>query len=380
MPKTLPVRHVALKSAAATPLTLPDRLEQARQLIGWFRKNARDLPWRRTRDPYAIWVSEIMLQQTQVATVIPYWERWLAEFPNPAALAAAPESRVLKLWEGLGYYSRARNLQSAAQIVVREHGGALPATRAGLLALPGIGPYTAGAIASIAFDQPAALLDGNVIRVLTRREAWAGDPKGKELNARLWAEAGHWVAAAASLPEPRGGKAPRNCSALNQALMELGATVCSPSQPNCGACPWRDSCRARAGNRVADFPETAARPAVEARRFATALVQHRGRWLMRQRPEAGVNAGYWEFPNLEIASGGDPLSVLAGWLGIPPGEFRPAGQLRHAITRYRLTQHLFRADVPRAVALEKSRWVSGAELTELPLTGPHRRLARTLVD
>ena len=318
-----------------------------------------------------------MLQQTQVATVIPYWERWMEAFPDPAVLAAAPEARVLKLWEGLGYYSRARNLQRASQMVVRDHAGRLPRDVDALRTLPGIGPYTAGAIASIAFDQPAPLLDGNVIRVLTRHQAWPGDPKARELNRRLWDAARELVEAAAGLPAVEVG---RPCSALNQGLMELGATLCTPVAPRCAECPWHDSCQARAQGVVDRFPETPARPKTESRRFATALLRHRGRWLVRQRPPGGVNAGYWEFPNLEILDDREPVDVLAEWLGIPAAHLQEAGTLRHAITRYRMTQHLYRTEVPRAVELPgaASRWASPEELKELALTGPHRRLAKTL--
>lgn len=341
----------------------------------WFGATARDLPWRRSTDPYAIWVSEIMLQQTQVATVIPYWERWLKAFPTVEALAQAPEERVLKLWEGLGYYSRARNLQRAAQTVVRDHAGQMPAQPDVLRQLPGIGPYTAGAVASIAFNLPEPVLDGNVIRVLTRLRAWSGDPKSRELQAKLWTEARHFVEAAAAVSTtwPRG-----NCSALNQGLMELGATVCTPTNPQCPKCPWGGVCQASARSLTAQFPESSPRAATEARRFATALLRHQDRWLVRQRPAGMVNAGYWEFPNTEVLGNDDPLSALAGWLGIPADNFTPFGILRHAITRYRMTQHLFRAEVPRTLPLPEARWVSLADLEALALTGPHRRLARTL--
>ena len=173
-------------AAGTSPGPRPGHARLAHTLMVWFQEAARDLPWRRTLDPYAIWVSEIMLQQTQVATVIPYWQRWMDAFPDATTLASAPTDRVLKLWEGLGYYSRARNLQRAAQIVSRDHGGQIPGTHDALLELPGIGPYTAGAIASIAFNLPAPILDGNVVRVLTRLHAWAGDPKGRDLQKKLW--------------------------------------------------------------------------------------------------------------------------------------------------------------------------------------------------
>jgi A/G-specific adenine glycosylase len=200
-------------------------------LLAWFDRNRRELPWRRTRDPYAIWLSEVMLQQTQVATVIPYWERFLARFPTVTALAEAPLDEVLSLWSGLGYYSRARNLHRAANEVVARHGGALPASHAALLALPGFGRYTAGAVASIAFGLPEPLVDGNVARVFSRACAIEGAPGDREREKKLWAEAARWVQ----------GERPGE---LNQALMELGATVCTARSPRCGLCPltvcaWR---------------------------------------------------------------------------------------------------------------------------------------------
>lgn len=369
-----PARAKHLRTGRPRPAAL-DHRSLACGLIKWFGIEARDLPWRRSSDPYAIWVSEVMLQQTQVATVIPYWERWLKAFPTVEVLAQAPEARVLKLWEGLGYYSRARNLQRAAQVILRDHAGRMPAQPEVLRQLPGIGPYTAGAVASIAFNLPEPVLDGNVIRVLTRLRAWFGDPKARELQARLWTEARHFVeaAAAVSTTGPRG-----NCSALNQGLMELGATVCTPTKPQCSKCPWESVCQANVRGLTVQLPESSPRAVTETRRFATALLRHQDRWLVRQRPEGMVNAGYWEFPNLEVLANDEPLSALAGWLGIPADSFTSAGTLRHAITRYRMTQHLFRAEVPRALPLPDARWVSLADLEALALTGPHRRLARTL--
>ena len=212
-------------------------------LLDWFAGNARDLPWRRTRDPYAIWVSEIMLQQTQVKTVIPFWERWLRELPTIEAAAKAPSAKIHKLWEGLGYYTRVRNLQKAALIILEQHNGTFPRSFDEVLALPGIGRYTAGAICSIAFNQPKPILDGNVIRVLTRIFGIAENPKEKKTNAQLWqlAEALVTRAEAESLrrKKPSGRPIPgfnwqnNACSALNQSLMELGALICTPRSPQC---------------------------------------------------------------------------------------------------------------------------------------------------
>ena len=207
-----------------------------RRLLAWYRRHQRDLPWRRTRDPYAIWVSEIMLQQTQVATAIPYYERFLRRFPHVRALARAPMERVLKSWEGLGYYSRARNLRRAAQIVLAEHGGRLPEEPEALRKLPGIGRYTAGAISSIAFDRDEPVLDGNVIRVLCRVFLIRANPKSARTQKRLWKLAEELL--------PAG-----HASFFNQALMDLGATICMPSHPHCDRCPLRQApirCRGKA--------------------------------------------------------------------------------------------------------------------------------------
>jgi A/G-specific adenine glycosylase len=347
-------------------------------LLAWFDHSARDLPWRRTRDPYAVWISEIMLQQTQVRTVIPYWERWMRELPNVAALAEAAEERVLKLWEGLGYYSRARNLQRAAKRIAARPGGRFPENPAEILELPGIGRYTAGAIASIAFDQAEPILDGNVIRVLTRVLALPGDPKSRPVNEQLWTTASALVRTVAEAT----ASGSRRCARFNQALMELGATVCTPSKPQCGACPWADACSARRLEQVDRFPQIAARPVVTARYFATAVLRHRQRHLVRRRNEDAVNAGFWEFPNVEIAHDDEPGPLIARWLGLSGVEWSRLPDLRHAITRYRITQRVVAATAEpdlRRVSGEW-RWVTRRELDALALTGAHRRIARSLDD
>src|SRR5665213_1705019 len=229
-------------------------------LLKWFAANARDLPWRHTNDPYGVWISEIMLQQTQVKTVIPYWKRWMEKLPTVHSLAQARPEIVLKLWEGLGYYSRARNAQKAAQIIDATHAGKFPDDFDDILALPGIGRYTAGAICSIAFQQPKPILDGNVIRVLTRVFGIEGNPRDKAINAKLWALAENLVSISP------------NCSHLNQSLMELGALICLPRQAKCSECPVRRLCFANRNNRVDQFPMTAARPETTTRHFTVFIL------------------------------------------------------------------------------------------------------------
>ena len=358
--------------------------ELVHNLLRWFSAAARDLPWRRTKDPYAIWVSEIMLQQTQVQTVIPYWTRWMEAFPDARALAAAPEEQVLKLWEGLGYYSRARNLHRAAAQITASTGARFPTTVEGLLDLPGIGRYTAGAIASIAFGQPAPILDGNVIRVLTRLLALAGDPRARPLQDLLWSRARELVVASDGLddvPMPWGGVLGA-CSALNQSLMELGATVCLPKEPRCAGCPLAVRCRARAQGTPEQYPEAAARPAAVHKVTAAVVLERDGRFYVRKRPAGGVNSGFWEFPNLEVLDGTRSVQQhLANRLDIPPETLVPLPPIRHAITRYRIRLESFHAkdiDPPQALGSEGC-WVARQDLESLAFTAAHRRIVGFLL-
>lgn len=361
---------------APTPAAL------AAALAAWFPAAARDLPWRRTTDPYGIWISEIMLQQTQVRTVIPYWERWMRELPDIPALARASEEAVLKLWEGLGYYSRARNAQRAARQIMAEADGRFPDSPARILDLPGIGRYTAGAIASFAFGLPEPVLDGNVIRVLSRVFALPGDPRQRAHSDRLWMLAAGIATGASALPAAKIPPMPKPfrlagpCSIVNQALMELGATVCTPSNPSCASCPLAATCIARSRGETDRFPTPSTRPTTTPRAFATVLWTHRGRWLLHRRPDDGVNAGFWEFPSIEC--GTDPAAALAHWLGCRADDLEPAGTHRHSITRYRITQHLFlhRARPGRTPSGDEVRWATPDELRALPLTGAHRRIAQ----
>jgi A/G-specific adenine glycosylase len=371
------------------------------RLLAWFAQNARPLPWRRTREPYAVWVSEIMLQQTQVKTVLPYWERWMRALPNLAALAKAKPPALHKLWEGLGYYTRVRNMQRAALLIQAQHGGRFPRGFEDVLALPGIGRYTAGAICSIAFDQPKPVLDGNVMRVLTRLFGIAGDPRERTTNGRLWQRAEELVLCAAnagarpapSLHAPRtrstlrsaatedGHHVSRPCSQFNQSLMELGALICTPRQPRCGACPVAKQCVAYRQGRVHELPALGRRVRATPRRFVAFVAQRRGLLLVRQRPAGVVNAHLWEFPNLELAPEDADLERAARTaLGVRPKSLEPLATIKHSITRYRITLEVYRAtgcDAARLPAA-KGRWLGRGWLHELAFTSAHKQILQGL--
>jgi A/G-specific adenine glycosylase len=360
------------------------------KLLEWFPRNARDLPWRRTRDPYAIWVSEIMLQQTQVKPVVPFWQRWMRALPTLEAVASARAERIHKLWEGLGYYTRARNLQKAAQVVVATHGGKFPRSFEEVLALPGIGRYTAGAICSIAFNQPKPILDGNVVRVLTRLFGISGNPRAPKVNDRLWYLASQLVLTAATLQEAASPTAPRStlhapriCSLLNQSLMELGAIVCTPKRPQCGACPVAVRCAAFQQGRVNELPRRSARPRATPRRFIALVVEHRGRFLVRQRPMGVVNAHLWEFPNIEVALKESQLRRAAlKLLGTAQSRLEPLCTIKHSITRYRITLEVFRAQLNRGArpVLGGSQWLSQSQMRRLPFASAHKRILELAID
>jgi A/G-specific adenine glycosylase len=359
-------------------------------LLKWFAANARDLPWRRTSDPYAVWVSEIMLQQTQVKTVIPYWERWMAEMPTIQAVANAKPSRLHKLWEGLGYYTRVRNLQKAAQEIVARHGGKFPEKFEDVLALSGIGRYTAGAICSIAFDQPAPIVDGNVIRVLSRVFGIRGPVKDKATSAEFWRLAGELVGSAGVMA----GNG--NCSALNQSLMELGALVCVPRSPVCGECPMEKFCVARKLGLQEELPNLGKRERATARRFAAVIVERRGRYLVRQRPAGVVNALMWEFPNMEVPIGkkievgsfvireGEPARARGNSVSNAASavfeirDVKAVCTIKHSITRYRITLEAFRAKAVANLRMSNARWLTPAELNRLTLPSAHKKILRVI--
>jgi len=371
------------KSAAVSSLERRKARTLTPRLIEWFADNARDLPWRRTRDPYAIWVSEIMLQQTQVRTVLPYYERWMKRLPDLRALSRTSSHQLHKLWEGLGYYTRVRNMQTAAKRLCSEHDGRFPDQFYDVLALPGIGRYTAGAICSIAFNQPTPILDGNVIRVLTRVFGIRTDPKDAQTNAHLWQLARALVTVAGRLDRPspianrRWASIP--CSALNQSLMELGATICTPKSAKCPACPIRRSCIARREGMVEELPAVQPRPKTLQRRVQAFVIHNRDRYLAVQRPKGTVNGGLWEFPSIEVdGKMTQPASQICGFRVANPERL---GTIRHTITRYRITVDVYHARLTRRTPTVDSarRWVTLAELKRLPFSAAHRRIAETLL-
>jgi A/G-specific adenine glycosylase len=349
------------------------------KLLAFYDRSRRDLPWRNTGNPYAVWVSEVMLQQTRVETVLRYFTAWMRRFPDIVALARAPEADVLHAWQGLGYYSRARRLQAAARAVVERHGGELPSDPALLRALPGVGAYSAGAIASIAFGKREPLVDGNVVRVLTRVFGLRGDPTRGALKRSLWELARELV------PEQRPGD-------FNQALMELGAVVCTPRSPACSACPLEKSCVARRSGLTELLPELPARAAPTAVRAAAAVLCERGRVLIVKEPaDAPRWAGLWTFPHAERAARESAARAVRravldqAALAVEVGA--RIGVIPHTITRFRIELEAFearrsgRAGSKRGSArgARETAFVRAVELEALAMPAPHRRLARLVL-
>jgi A/G-specific adenine glycosylase len=330
----------------------------AAALVAWFRRHHRDLPWRRTRDPYRVWVSEIMLQQTTVKAVVPYFERFVRRFPDVRRLARARPSDVLASWSGLGYYRRARHLHAAAAMVVERHAGRVPARREELLALPGIGRYTAGAILSIAYGRPEPIVDGNVTRVLCRLAGERGDPRRAGVATRLWDEARRLVEAAASPGD------------LNEALMELGATVCTPAAPDCPACPLARPCVARAAGRQEAIPPPRARVPTVLLRQRAALIERDGRLLLRRRPATGLMDDLWEVPLLETAAGG--RVAAGGTVRLAAGGPRVRLGGRVGIVRHAVTYRRIEVEIVAAAVLSEPRggyrWVDEKTLARLPVS------------
>jgi len=346
-------------------------VRHARELLLWFDRHRRDLPWRRTRDPYCVWLSEVMLQQTRVEVVLPYYARFLARFPSVDALAAAPVEEVLALWSGLGYYRRARQLHAAAQQVARG-GEGFPRTLAGLRALPGIGDYTAAAVVSIAFGVVAPVLDGNVKRVLARWLALGGEePRPRTAARRRLLET-----AATFLDAERPGDS-------NQALMELGATLCTPRRPKCLLCPIGDGCRAAAEGDPERYPAARVKRGIEKRRLVVAVVEDAGGVLLFRRPDdSPLLAGTWELPWVE-AGDGDPAAALGARYG---GSWRlgpQAGEVRHGITFRDLAVAVHRAELKGAGEVREgpaAGWFDAQGRAGLPLSSLVEKVLKKLLS
>jgi A/G-specific adenine glycosylase len=346
------------------------------RLLSWFAHNARQLPWRGQNDPYAIWVSEIMLQQTRVETVIPYYKRWMELFPTLGSLADASQQEALAAWEGLGYYSRARNLHRAAQMVMLEYGGEVPSNPDDLRRLPGIGRYTAGAIASIAFNLDEPALDGNIRRVLARVFNVSEPARSPEGERKLW------ELAAANLPTGQAG-------AYNEALMELGATVCTPRAPECSRCPLVDLCQANALGLQTARPVSLSRPAIPHYTVTAAVIRREGRVLIAQRPVEGLLGGMWEFPGGKLIAGEDLATCLRREIceelavGITVGG--SLGVYRHAYTHFKVTLHAFSCVLnngvePSPLQAQELRWVELSVLPDYPMGKIDRKIADRLLS
>jgi A/G-specific adenine glycosylase len=355
-----------------------------KQLLDWFRQFQRDLPWRRTKDPYRIWISEIMLQQTRVAAVIPYYQRFLARFPNIHSLAEAPQDEVLRLWAGLGYYSRARNLQKSAQSIVAQHGGEFPHEEAAVLALPGIGRYTRSAILSIAFGAKHAVLDGNVARVLARLGAVRGDLR----ESRRWRALQKKASELLDLNSP---------GDWNQAMMELGAVVCTPRAPQCLLCPVAKSCHARQLGDPESFPEKRKkRKPVQIVLAAAVLSTPRGQTLLLPPPEkkgenkpaaddiATLVSRMWHFPTVAVRK--DALTELRSFLAsdlaiqTSPRAFEPLARVRHAVTYRNVTVLPFRIAVAKIPRIRGAKSIGLEDVSKLPISNLTRKLARAALS
>jgi A/G-specific adenine glycosylase len=350
---------------------VPQKRRIQNSLIRWFEKESRDLPWRRTRDPYAIWVSEIMLQQTQVATVIPYYERFLKAFPTVHHLAKINLSKVLKVWEGLGYYSRARNLHRASQIVVHHFGGRIPDNLKDLLSLPGIGRSTAGAILSFAHNKDAPILDGNAKRVLSRLFAISGSPKERKTEHLLWFISESLL--------PKG-----HSNSFNQALMDLGSIICTPKDPQCPLCPLRILCKGAASGTPQRYPSKVVKKKIPHITAVSAVIWRDGKVLLNHRPPKGLLGGLWEFPNWKIE--GKQRSRLRLRLRnyikkemeLNVEVMESIGTFRQTFSHFKLTLHVYHGQALDGET--NGKWVPIRNLHLFPLSRIHRKIANAILS
>ena len=362
-----------LRAAPINDFDLPDaktRTALRRRIFNWYRKNSRDLPWRNQSDPYKVWVSEIMLQQTQVVTVIDYYKRFIKQFPTVKKLAAAREPEILKLWEGLGYYRRARQLHAAAQVIVEKYGGKFPTDFDEVLALPGIGRYTAGAILSISGDQRLPILEGNTIRVFSRLMLLDGDTTSRENQNALWAFSEQL------LPRKRAGD-------FNQALMELGSEVCKRSNPLCSDCPIRLHCAARAHHRQSELPRPKKPPKYEEINEAVIVARRNDKILMRLCGNEERWAGLWDFPRFQITSRAAEAQLsndLHEATALSTVVANTNRTIKHAVTRFRITLDCFEATEVSGKLKQQTayKWVTLKELVDLPLSVTGRKVSKLI--
>jgi A/G-specific adenine glycosylase len=352
-----------------------NKARAAHSLEDWFKLNQRDLPWRKTDDPYKIWVSEIMLQQTQVVTVIPYYERFIEQFPSVKALADSSLDRVLKLWEGLGYYARCRNLHRAAQQISDEGQGVVPDTLEGLMSLPGIGRSTAGAIMTFAYNQAHPLLDGNVVRVISRLYNVDTDATTGQTKRRLW------EISSALLGEAR------DAWSFNQGLMELGATVCSRKNPQCQGCVLSDLCKAHLLGVAEERPVKPKRKKPPHYELVVTVLVNDGQFLVHRRPEEGLLGGLWEFPGERAREDESPWEALKRYLqvnlGVDEIKERFLGQVKHSFTHYRMTIHVYLVEAGSFNIKRLSgdwRWMTSPEIEAHPFGRAHQKVYSMLED
>jgi len=340
-------------------------------LLQWYKENKRDLPWRKTTDPYAIWVSEIMLQQTQVATVIPYYQNFLKTFPTVCILAKAKLSKVLKVWEGLGYYSRARNLHRASKIIMKRFQGKVPDNLKDLLSLPGIGRYTAGAIFSIAFNKEAPILDGNAKRVLSRLFAVSGDPGERKTEQLLWQLSESLI--------PKG-----HANSFNQALMDLGAMLCTAKDPQCPRCPLHRLCKGRASGEPERFPLKSNKKKIPHIEAIAAVITRDRNVLLHRRPPKGLLGGLWEYPNWRI-EGKPRMRVRLRLRNTIKKEMKMDVEVKELIgvfnqtySHFKLTLHVY--DCFATGKNKKGRWVAVGDLHLLPMSKIDRRISESILS
>jgi len=339
------------------------------RLLRWFEENKRDLPWRRTQDPYAVWVSEIMLQQTQVATVIPYYQKFLKSFPTLRHLAKANLSKVLKIWEGLGYYSRARNFHRASQIVLNHFHGKIPDTLKDLLSLPGIGRSTAGAILSFAFHKEAPILDGNAKRVLSRLFVVSGSPGGRETEQFLWKISESLI--------PKGYSNP-----FNQALMDLGSIICTPKYSQCPKCPLRHLCKGYLSGEPEIYPLRIIKKVIPHIAAVSAVIEKDRKVLLCQRPPKGLLGGLWEFPNWKIEEKRRTRlrlrlrNTIKKEIEMNVEVKKFIGTFRQTFSHFKLTLHVYHCQHLNGIV--KGKWVPIRNLHLLPMSRIHRRIAEMI--